>query len=282
MQIHDNHRVYRAEFGDQAFEINCNNDEAYSVAEFLFLDFFGTKTAKVTKQYNIISSGPAPILSLLEGNRQLYSGKSLYQLAYILMNEVIFHCIDTNDSHHALHAGCVCKGNNCIILPGKSGNGKSTLTCWLVKNGFQYLSDELVLLGYDGSILPMTRPISLKVGPDHKSWLLEGNRENIITCDTGSMIPHRLLNAKFQRQHPRITCIIYPQFSVDAIPRLQKISPAKSSLYLLQSHVNARNLQGHGISSISTIVRQCKSFTLDYGSFDDLHEIFNFGTELFT
>ncbi len=197
------------------------------------------------------------------------------------MNEIIFHCINTNNRHHALHAGTVYSGDRCIILAGQSGNGKSTLTGWLIKNGFQYLTDELVFLDLDRNVLPMTRPINLKVGSTHESWLLQGDYNDIITSDTGSIITHRLLDQDFTVMEPKITDIIYPQYDPDAEPRLQEISPPKSRLYLLRSHVNARNLQGHGISEMAIIVKQCLSFTLSYSSFDDLQQIFNAGTELF-
>ena len=158
--MNSNPRVYLTGFGDHTFEIRCNNDDAYGIAEFLFLDFPGSLAAISTIQYDIISSGPIPMLSLWEGDKRLYFGISRYQLAYILMNEVIFCCIDTNTSHHALHAGAVYWDDRCILLPGQSGNGKSTLTSWLIMNGFHYLTDELVFLDQNAQVLPMTRPIS--------------------------------------------------------------------------------------------------------------------------
>jgi hypothetical protein len=276
----NNHRSYSTGFGDQAFEIECNNEDAYSIAEFLFLDFPGA-TATPTKHYCIVSSGPVPILSLWDGDKRLYFGKSKYRLAYTLMNEVIFHCINTNDSHHALHAGVVCKEDRCILLPGKSGSGKSTLTSWLIMNGFQYLTDELVFLSADAQVLPMTRPISLKVNSSHETWLLSENvNGEMITCDTGSMISHRSLNPLFEARQPKVTEVIFPKYKPGGKPGLNEISPAKSSLYLLQSHVNARNLNGHGVSELAAIVKKCQSFILTYGNFDDLRKIFNSDLEL--
>jgi hypothetical protein len=279
--MNNGHRVYCTGFGVQPFDIGCNNADAYSIADYLFLDFPGATEAASTKEYDIVSSGPVPMLSLWEGDKRLYFGASRYQLAYILMNEAIFHCINTNDSHHALHAGAVCRGDKCIILPSQSGNGKSTLTSWLVMNDFQYLTDELVFLKSDAQVLPMTRPISLKVGPSHDSWLLQEGHKDIITSEAGSMISHRLLNNSFEPRQPKVTDIIFPQFEPSAEPGLQEITPAKSSLYLLRSHVNARNLQGHGVSEMASIVKQCRSFTLSYSSFDDLRQIFNSASGLF-
>lgn len=276
------HKVYRTGFGDQVFEIECNSDDAYVIAEFLFCDFHRVASASSAKQYTIIVSGSVPMLSLWDGDKKLYSGESRYQLAYTLINEVIFHCIDTNDSHHALHAGAVCKDDRCVMLPGTSGKGKSTLTSWLVMKGFHYLTDELVFLDSTAQVLPMTRPISLKVSSSHESWLLsEDHAKEVITDKTGAMIPHRLLNPCFEPQQPRVTHVIFPEYNPDIEPCFQEISPAKSSLYLLQSHVNARNLSGHGVSELASIVKTCRSFTLTFGCFSDLQKIFRPDAGLF-
>ena len=276
----NSHRTYRTGFGDLSFEIECNNEDAYSIAKFLFLDFPDSTTITLTKQYDIVSSGPIPMLSLWDGDKQLYFGKSRYQLAYILMNEMIYYCINTNSTQHALHAGAVFKDDQCIILPGKSGNGKSTLTAWLTANGYQYLTDELIFLSSAGRVSPLTRPVNLKLDASYISWLFKegGVDDQVIADEKGSMIPHRLLNPEFSLQQPQVTHILFPEYRDGAELSLEKISPAKSCLYLIPSHVNARNLSGHGIAELSSIIRKCSSYKFVYGSFNDLETIFNSST----
>ena len=159
-------------------------------------------------------------------------------------------------------------------MPGTSGSGKSSLTCWLIANGFQYLTDELIFLSSQGKIQPMTRPISLKINHSHDLWPLSVKAsKDIISCKRGAMIPHRLLNPVFQAQQPLVSNIVFPRYKPKAALELKAISPAKSSLYLLQSHVNARNLDGHGVSELTSIAKRCKSFKLTYGNFSDLETI---------
>jgi len=45
-----------------------------------------------------------------------------------------------------IHAGCVCRGNECILLCGGSGHGKSTLTYALSRSRYSYLSDDAVFV----------------------------------------------------------------------------------------------------------------------------------------
>lgn len=216
------------------------------------------------------------MLSLWKGDKRFYFGQSRYRLAYILVNEVIYHCITENRTHHAIHAGAVRYGTNSIILPGNSGSGKSTLTAWLITHGFQYLTDELILLSDKGRIIPFTRPISFK---DEQIVLslfpqtLKTNMEQIVSDENGAMIPHRLLNPDFSQTKSTVTHVIFPEFQKGAQTDLYEISPAKSCMMLLKSHVNARNLSGLGISRLSRLVKHCQSFKLIYGGFEGLDKI---------
>lgn len=280
--MQDDHKVFYTGFGLQAIEIDCNNDDAYQLASFLFSDFSYCESDNPAITFDLISAGKQPMLSLWDGDKRLYFGESRYQLSYILMNEVIYHSIDKNNQQHAIHAGAVWKDGQCIVLPGSSGRGKSTLTTWLVKHGYQYLTDELVFLSDSGQVTPLTRPVNLKVTSTHSSWLLDEEcQDQIISDNNGSMIPHRLLNPHFMAIKPNVTHVLFPEFQEGAEMVCEKISPALSSLYLMQSHVNARNLSELGIPALSNIVRNCSSYKLTYGSFQDLEIFFKSSKSLF-
>lgn len=268
-------KIFCTGFGKQTFYIGCNSEEAYDLAAFLFADFPAPRLQAPSKRYDILSTDKQSMLSLREGEKQLYFGNSKYQLAYVLMNEVIYHCINVNKQQHAIHAGAVFKDEQCIVLPGASGKGKSTLTAWLIANGYHYLTDELIFLSHKGRVSPLTRPVNLKVNQSHLSWLLPDNsEEQIISDEMGSMIPHRLLNAQFSTGDPQMTHVLFPEYREGTGLILEELSPAKSVLYLMQSHVNARNLSGHGVTELSNIVRQCCSYKLIYGNFEQLEDVF--------
>ncbi len=66
-----------------------------------------------------------------------------------------------------LHAAVVARGGRALILPAASGSGKSTLCAMLVAAGWDFVSDEfLVLTGTppDLVISPLPQPIALKGG----------------------------------------------------------------------------------------------------------------------
>ena len=69
----------------------------------------------------------------------------------------------------AIHAAAISRGNACIVLPAKAGNGKSTLTGALIGSGFHYCTDELVLLKRQTHTI-QTVPVGIALKPG--SWRL--------------------------------------------------------------------------------------------------------------
>lgn len=67
------------------------------------------------------------------------------------------------------HAAGVSRRGRSLLVPGSSGIGKSTLTAFLVANGFSYLGDDTIAIGEDdGALLPLPTCLSIKAG----SWTL--------------------------------------------------------------------------------------------------------------
>lgn len=99
------------------------------------------------------------------------------------------------------------------------------------------------------------------------------NDNAIIREKGGSMIPHRLLNPNFEIKLPVVTDILFPHFTLEQQTELVEISPARSCLFLVQSLVNARNLEEHGVPDLAHIVKGCRSYTLKYSNFNDLKSI---------
>lgn len=64
-----------------------------------------------------------------------------------------------------VHAGVVAKRDRCVVLPGKSYSGKSTLVHALSKQGATYFSDEFAVIDKHGWIHPYRRPITIRRPP---------------------------------------------------------------------------------------------------------------------
>jgi hypothetical protein len=62
----------------------------------------------------------------------------------------------------AIHAGVVTRGDRLLVLPGRSGHGKSTLVAALLRCGWDYVSDEALGLTWsEGQVIGYPRPLGL-------------------------------------------------------------------------------------------------------------------------
>jgi hypothetical protein len=68
----------------------------------------------------------------------------------------------------AFHAACLLSGGKALLVSGPPGEGKSTLTLHLMDAGFEYCSDDIVLIAPDGSAAGVPFAPTLKSG----SWTM--------------------------------------------------------------------------------------------------------------
>lgn len=62
-----------------------------------------------------------------------------------------------------VHAGVVGWRGQAIVIPGRSGSGKSSLVAALVRSGAAYYSDEYAVVTADGRVQPYTKPLNSRV-----------------------------------------------------------------------------------------------------------------------
>lgn len=81
-----------------------------------------------------------------------------------LLSQVTVRAIEAAaGSSLMLHAAGVADPDGRVLaLVGPSGMGKTTASVYLSRHGFSYVTDETVSIGADGSVLPFSRPLSLR------------------------------------------------------------------------------------------------------------------------
>lgn len=81
----------------------------------------------------------------------------------------------------AVHAGVVRRGDAMVALPAVSGGGKTTLTSGCLLQGFDYLSDEALVINDLGSVVPHPRPLALSPSSCDILGLEPTPRERLLT-----------------------------------------------------------------------------------------------------
>lgn len=67
-----------------------------------------------------------------------------------------------------VHAGAVAIGGRCVIFPGRSFSGKTSLVAAFLKAGATYLSDEFGVLDATGMVHPFPTHLSVRHGEDER------------------------------------------------------------------------------------------------------------------
>jgi hypothetical protein len=208
-----------------------------------------------------------------EGAR-IYQDGSLEGLAAVLLGEVIHDLVEPCRDGMALHAAALSRDGTGLLLPGRSGSGKSSLAAWLTRRGLNYLTDELVFVPEGTERLEyFTRPIGMKeTGLSALRELLDVDRHGdaVVAGGLATMVPHRLLNPSHVPETPTLRVIVFPRYCAGAEPVLEPLSRAEGGLGVMECLVNARNLDGHGLSEVSRLVRSVPAYRLTYSRFDQL------------
>jgi len=190
---------------------------------------------------------------------------------YHLTDRIVFHIADKAENVHCLHAAAVAKDNKALVIPANSGAGKSTFTTWLAANGFDYLTDELILVSDDGQLDGVARPIQIKApgldAIDHliveKSLVQKGKFVTAlpVACLGGVQVA---------ADKQQLSSLVFPRYKKGAEFVFEQLSSADAGMSLMANHVNARSLEGHGFRAMMQLIRNTSCYSLTYGGFDTL------------
>ena len=246
---------------------------------FLFHDLDVDESATLIESLEVSRDSETQEWLLKHNHKNLFKGRNIAAMATVLMGEVLFHLIRENDQSLAIHAGLVSKDNQSILIPGNSGSGKSSVTTWLVSQGFQYHTDELVSIDLQNrSLKAFTRPLNIKTpGVQAIKGLMNFRKHQsaMLVSRNVTMIPHRLVNAKFSTVIPPLSCLVFPKYIAESESELVPLTRAEAGLEMMRSNVIARNLPSHGFTQITQLVKDLPAYRINYQHFDDLKAFVN-------
>lgn len=197
-------------------------------------------------------------------------------LIYHLTDRIVYHLADKSEGVHCLHAAAVAKDGCAMVIPANSGAGKSTFTTWLSANGFDYLTDELILIDGQRNLRGIARPIQIKPhGIDAVQELIV-DQDKVQAGKFANALPVSSVGGNYSsRSEHQLKLFVFPQYTKGAEFSLAKLSSAEAGMKLMANHVNARNLEGHGFREMMDIIRNTPCYSLNYGGFKTLPDDFS-------
>ena len=185
---------------------------------------------------------------------------------------VSFLLVDDLRDAIALHAAALCQENRFVLLPGRTGFGKTRLSLWYRTLGFDLGTDEVMTAspGTDGASEVavsgvLARPVILKALGDANTLLRPGEApaaQQNSSC--GLLLRIEGVTPWTRRTVDRII-IVFPRFTPGAQFNVTALTPGEACLRLIESCLNARNLPRGGLSLASLLARRASAISLIYG-----------------
>jgi hypothetical protein len=205
----------------------------------------------------------------------------LDKLAPLVKGLVLQAAINNHDYLFNIHAGVVCNGRHCILLPAAAGSGKTSLTAALVYSGFYYFSDEIALLD-ETTFKVRAVPISLCVKSTGLALLqsyypqLTDLRVNI--REDGKLVsylpppPNRLWPVP--EQSVAVSAIIFPRYSPSVTTTMQPISKIDALNRLFKEcMVLPKKLDRKKIAELIEWIKTVDCYELPFCSLDQANSL---------
>jgi len=181
-----------------------------------------------------------------------------------------------------LHSGAVAKGNKAVLLPGPSESGKSTLTLGLLNYGYQYLTDEVVVINLsDLSALPFQRPIyiygwqsviSVEVEKYFKFCRFKERYGNTVQPWQYAVPQQKAILPKDTSFE--VAWIVFPSYNeTQRDSYLKPMSRAKAAFNLMQNGWNTQYFSDFGLKLCSEVVKKADCYQLIMGDLKEACEL---------
>lgn len=265
-------------FAGSTIAIEYSGERAAHIIAWLFRAIPHNSQQPPQQTYRLTTEDDTAVISLHHNDTRCYHSQSPGDMAEYLMGEICCKLAESSQGGLLLHAAGVAWQGGGIILPGATGSGKSTLSAYLLTQGWTYLTDELVFILWNADgCQAFPRPLQLKTPAREMFapfWDASHQAQPCLhACASDLVSPARVQTPDFSYTTP-IHCIIFPGYAPEHPLRIQRLSQAQCGLMLMQCLANARNLPEHGFPEIVRLARSIPAYRLIYGMFTQAQEAF--------
>jgi hypothetical protein len=167
-----------------------------------------------------------------------------------------------------------------VVLPADMEAGKTTLTCGLVRAGFEYLSDEAAVFDWDtGELRAYPKPLSIDPG----AWPLfpdlephAGFTDDAYKRQQWQVAPEAVRpGAARPVTAPRcaVSAVVFPRYEAGAATRLEPLRRAEGLWDLVQQTFRFDELGRRALEPLAEVVRGAECYRLTMGELDRAVEL---------
>jgi hypothetical protein len=201
--------------------------------------------------------------------------------AFALFEWGLNWCISSHAHQYLMiHAAAIEKHGRVAILPAPPGSGKSTLTAGLIQRGWRLLSDELTLIGADGLIQGIARPVSLK------NQSIEVIRQFAPAATIGRVVKDTIKGTVAHLRAPPDSVarvlekaqpgwVIFPKYQANTPATLQPMQRSDAFMGLAQNAFNYSLLAADGFQRLGALMNASTAYRFEYSKLDDAAQVFD-------
>jgi hypothetical protein len=214
--------------------------------------------------------------AILEQGLVLETCRSLAAVAAMVKACLVYRALKRAGDFCALHAGAVLVpgSNQCLLLPGASGRGKSTLVAGLAASGFAMLADDTtVVTDLDFTVRPLPCAIAVKAG----AWdVLAPHYPELIDAPLhhrpDGLAVRYLLPGTLAAKEVRapIGKIVFPQFDPTAVTALSPVAKSEALRRLMGCFLPLRGkLSKEDVGRLVDWIDQTPAYDLRLSSLEE-------------
>ncbi len=187
-----------------------------------------------------------------------YANVPLEDLLPLVKDEVRLQFMRARPDLLWMHAGAIERGGGALLLAGKSGQGKSTLTTYLCEHGWRFLSDDVAPLRMDvDRVLPFPQSPVRRRHPGR-----EVSTEELATLERESVdvAPERL-----RRGDAEIWGIVFIEYAKDSKAGLIELDQGSAAMEILRNATNFFDHRGNAVERAARLVNRVPMYRLAHG-----------------
>ena len=159
----------------------------------------------------------------------------------------------------AVHSGVVARNGRALAFPAASGTGKSTMTAACLRLGWEYVSDEALLLDFDdGLVRPYPRPLALS------PWSAEAVGLQVPPGQTELLATAADLGAEVCTDRPALTDVVLLTRGKVASASLSPRHSAEAVQTLLSMSFNHYRWPADSVSMVGRVAQDVRVHVLLY------------------
>jgi hypothetical protein len=214
---------------------------------------------------------------LQEKNRAVISYETLDMLAMGVFREAALRAYRERDTLLVIHGAAIADDEQCIVMPGAGGSGKSTLTAALLQQGFTYLSDDVVPIDRNtGHAIPLPICLNLKQGSLEVLKLTSGSKSLHERKQENHQVwyfePTGYRNNPPQGNYP-VKYLVFPSYAAGGQTRLRALTAGQALQKLIESQslIESQKDKKRVTELLNWLVK-IPAYTLEYGSLNEATE----------